>query len=75
MQFNNSFYCFRAVISPCSRSRVNIPFRVGKGDDFLENKFVEEAGKQGLAGLAGHRYKWIYLIIKSLILFVFHSFI
>ncbi len=46
---------FRAIIEPNARSRVNIPFRVGKGDSTLEKKFVEEAKGQGLDGLAGHR--------------------
>jgi len=53
MEKSNGFY--DAVIEPGARSRVNIPFRVGKGDDALEAKFVEEARKQGLDGLAGHR--------------------
>ena len=45
----------RAVIDLGSRSRVNIPFRVGKGHEDLEKKFVQEAKSQGLDGLAGHR--------------------
>lgn len=53
MQRSNGFY--EAVIDPIARSRVNIPFRVGKGDSNLEKKFVEESKKQGLDGLAGHR--------------------
>ena len=41
-----------------SRSRVNIPFRVGgpDGDEALEKEFVKEAKKIGLDGLAGHRF-------------------
>ncbi len=50
-----SCFCFRAIIEPNARSRVNIPFRVGKGDDALEKKFVEESNSYGLHGLAGHR--------------------
>lgn len=55
------FYIFlRAVIEKGSQSRVNIPFRVGKGDENLEAKFTEEAKKHGLVGLAGHRSVFIY---------------
>ena len=34
---------------------MNIPFRVGQGDEVMEKEFVEAAKKQGLDGLAGHR--------------------
>ncbi|XP_065063757.1 phosphoserine aminotransferase-like [Rhopilema esculentum] len=53
MENSKSFYS--AIIDPCARSRVNIPFRVGQGDENLESKFVAEAKSQGLDGLAGHR--------------------
>eukprot|EP00794_Sanderia_malayensis_P019577 gene19577-21508_t len=53
MERSNGFY--EAIIDPEARSRVNIPFRVGKGDAALEKKFVQEAKSQGLDGLAGHR--------------------
>eukprot|EP00112_Aurelia_sp_Birch-Aquarium-sp1_P018820 Seg455.6 transcript_id=Seg455.6/GoldUCD/mRNA.D3Y31 product="Phosphoserine aminotransferase" protein_id=Seg455.6/GoldUCD/D3Y31 len=53
MERSKGFY--HAVIEPIARSRVNIPFRVGHGDEVLEKEFVEAAKKQGLDGLAGHR--------------------
>jgi len=48
---------YKAVINKDSQSRVNVPFRVGGpyGDDVVEKKFVEEAKKNGLHGLSGHR--------------------
>jgi len=54
MEKSNGFY--DAVAEPGARSRTNIPFRVCKGDYALEAKFVEEARKHGLVGLAGHKY-------------------
>jgi phosphoserine aminotransferase len=38
-----------------SRSRMNVVFRVGGGDEALEKKFTAEATKAGLIGTAGHR--------------------
>ena len=38
-----------------SRSRVNLPFQIKGGDEALEKKFLEDAKKQGLVTLAGHR--------------------
>ena len=72
------FFTFSAVIEHGARSRVNIPFRVGKGDDALEGKFVEEARKQGLDGLAGHRYCICFSSFKFtlfLLLLLFCSFV
>ncbi|CAI2373448.1 unnamed protein product [Moneuplotes crassus] len=40
-------------VDPAYRSRINIPFRV-KSDEKLEEKFVEEAKKEGLVQLKGH---------------------
>jgi phosphoserine aminotransferase len=37
------------------RSRMNIPFTIGGGDEALEKKFLEEAKKVKLYTLAGHR--------------------
>jgi len=39
------------------RSRVNIPFRIGgaEGNDALEKKFLDEASKNGMLQLKGHR--------------------
>lgn len=43
------------------RSRMNVPFRVGKkgGDDALEKKFLEGASKRGMISLKGHRLEHI----------------
>lgn len=38
-----------------SRSRMNVVFRIKKGDEELEAKFVGEAKKAGMIGLKGHR--------------------
>ncbi|CAD7958053.1 unnamed protein product [Amoebophrya sp. A120] len=38
-----------------SRSRCNLPFQIGGGNDALEKKFLEEAKKINLYTLAGHR--------------------
>lgn len=55
MENSRGFYT--AVINKDSQSRVNVPFRVGgpKGDEKVEEKFVEEAKEKGLDGLKGHR--------------------
>lgn len=36
------------------RSRMNVPFRICNNED-LENKFIKEAGENGLIELKGHR--------------------
>lgn len=41
-------------VDPKFRSRVNVPFRVKKDED-LEKKFLEEAAKEGMIELKGHR--------------------
>ena len=38
-----------------ARSRMNVPFTIGGGDEALEKKFLEEAKKVKLFTLAGHR--------------------
>ncbi|XP_069482001.1 phosphoserine aminotransferase [Ambystoma mexicanum] len=40
-----------------SRSKMNIPFRIGnaKGDEGLEKKFLEKAAELGMMSLKGHR--------------------
>ncbi|KAJ8285417.1 hypothetical protein GJAV_G00026570 [Gymnothorax javanicus] len=52
---SNGFYV-SPVESSC-RSRMNVPFRIGKrdGDDALEKKFLEGASKLGMISLKGHR--------------------
>lgn len=37
------------------RSPMNVVFRIKKGDEALEKKFVKEADARGLSGLKGHR--------------------
>lgn len=44
---------FANSVESTSRSMMNIPFTTG--DDWLDNEFVEEAEKEGLMQLAGHR--------------------
>ncbi|XP_054709053.1 phosphoserine aminotransferase-like [Uloborus diversus] len=48
---------YHSVIKKHSRSRMNIPFRIGgpSGNDELEKKFLEEAKAQGMINLKGHR--------------------
>uniref|UniRef100_A0A4W4HKF1 phosphoserine transaminase n=1 Tax=Electrophorus electricus TaxID=8005 RepID=A0A4W4HKF1_ELEEL len=44
------------------RSRMNIPFRIGKkgGDETLEKLFLDGASKLGMISLKGHRYRTLY---------------
>lgn len=44
---------YRGTAEPASRSQMNVTFRLA-GDD-LEKRFLDEAAKNGLAGLKGHR--------------------
>ncbi|XP_068994571.1 phosphoserine aminotransferase [Embiotoca jacksoni] len=52
---SNGFYV--CPVDMASRSRMNIPFRVGKkeGDEALEKKFLDAASKRGMISLKGHR--------------------
>ncbi|KAM7415843.1 hypothetical protein PAMA_018077 [Pampus argenteus] len=52
---SNGFYVCPVEIT--CRSRMNIPFRVGKkeGDDALEKKFLDGASQRGMISLKGHR--------------------
>lgn len=51
---SNDFYC--SPIKANSRSRVNIPFRIGQaGDEALEKKFLDEAKNRNMIQLKGHR--------------------
>lgn len=47
----------RCPVEEACRSRMNVPFRVGKteGDEVLEKKFLDEASKRGMISLKGHR--------------------
>jgi len=48
---------YHAPVEKRVRSRMNVPFRVGKGqpDEAMEKKFLAEAVKEGMQGLPGHR--------------------
>ncbi|XP_071941565.1 phosphoserine aminotransferase-like [Antedon mediterranea] len=52
---SENFYCCPVDVS--ARSRMNITYRIGGpgGNEELEKKFVEEAKKQGMVSLKGHR--------------------
>ncbi|XP_074526609.1 phosphoserine aminotransferase [Halichoeres trimaculatus] len=51
---NGFFVC---PVEEACRSRMNIPFRIGKkeGDDALEKLFLDGAAKRGMISLKGHR--------------------
>jgi phosphoserine aminotransferase len=44
---------YRGTAEPASRSRMNVTFRLK--DEALEKRFLEEAARNGLGGLKGHR--------------------
>ena len=46
---------YAAPVAADSRSRVNVPFRIGGGDAELEAKFLQDAAAQGMIQLKGHR--------------------
>merc|ERR1712217_987458 len=50
---SNGFY--RAPVAKDCRSRMNIPFIIMDGDEALEKKFLDEAKKEKLYTLAGHK--------------------
>ena len=53
---SNGYY--RCPVNKADRSRMNVNFRIYKGDEAseaLEKQFVGEAEKAGLSGLKGHR--------------------
>ena len=50
---SNGFY--GCPIDKDCRSRMNIPFVINNGDEALEKKFLDDAKKQKLYTLAGHR--------------------
>jgi phosphoserine aminotransferase len=54
---DNSEGFYYSPINVNSRSRINIPFRVGgkDGNDLLEKKFLEETKALGMIQLKGHR--------------------
>lgn len=52
---SNGFYA--CPVDEACRSRMNVPFRVGKadGDEALEKNFLEGASQRGMISLKGHR--------------------
>uniref|UniRef100_A0AAY4DEF4 Phosphoserine aminotransferase n=2 Tax=Denticeps clupeoides TaxID=299321 RepID=A0AAY4DEF4_9TELE len=52
---SNGFYS--CPVEPPCRSRMNVPFRVGRrdGDKVLEKRFLDGASKLGMMSLKGHR--------------------
>jgi len=50
---SDGFYA--CPVEKASRSRMNVPFTIGGGNEALEKKFLEEAKKVKLYTLAGHR--------------------
>ncbi|XP_029019730.1 phosphoserine aminotransferase [Betta splendens] len=52
---SNGFYV--CPVDRICRSRMNVPFRIGKkeGDDALEKEFLDGASKRGMISLKGHR--------------------
>lgn len=58
--FTAVFTPSRCPVEEACRSRMNVPFRVGKndGDEELEKKFLDRASKRGMISLKGHRWDW-----------------
>jgi len=50
---SDGFYA--CPVDKTCRSRMNIPFTINGGDDVMEKKFMDEAKKEKLFTLAGHR--------------------
>lgn len=46
---------YMCPIEPNARSKMNIPFRIGNGDEELEKKFLSGAANRGMLQLKGHR--------------------
>lgn len=46
---------YSAPVAVTARSRMNVPFRIGGGDEALEKQFLAEAAPAGLLQLKGHR--------------------
>ncbi|XP_076766858.1 phosphoserine aminotransferase [Xylocopa sonorina] len=46
---------YSCPVKPDARSRMNVPFRIGKDDDGLEKEFLSEASARGMLQLKGHR--------------------
>lgn len=46
---------YSCPVEKFSRSKMNVVFRVAKGDETVEKRFAEEAAAAGMVGIAGHR--------------------
>ncbi|MFY9731271.1 MAG: 3-phosphoserine/phosphohydroxythreonine transaminase [Candidatus Acidiferrales bacterium] len=46
---------YKCPVEQESRSRMNVVFRLGDGDEELESRFAKEAATEGIAGIVGHR--------------------
>jgi phosphoserine aminotransferase len=46
---------YSCPVEKASRSKMNVVFRVAKGDEAVEKKFVQDAAATGIVGIAGHR--------------------
>ena len=46
---------YSCPVEKSSRSKMNVVFRVAKGDETLEKKFAQDAVATGIVGIAGHR--------------------
>ena len=46
---------YSCPVEKSSRSKMNVVFRVAKGDEAIEKKFLQEAAAADIAGIAGHR--------------------
>jgi len=53
LESSNGFY--RCPVENSSRSKMNVVFRVGGGNEDFEKQFAVEAGEAGLVGTRGHR--------------------
>lgn len=51
----NSDNFYSCPINENYRSRMNVPFRIGGGDEDLEATFLKEAERLGMQQLKGHR--------------------
>jgi phosphoserine aminotransferase len=46
---------YRCPVERSSRSKMNVVFRIGGGDENLEKQFAKEAASAGMVGTPGHR--------------------
>jgi phosphoserine aminotransferase len=53
IETSNGFY--RCPVENSSRSKMNVVFRVARGDENVEKTFTKEAAAAGLVGTPGHR--------------------